>query len=325
MAESEPHDNAMYKWLTFGRPAVDVFIKGSELYKAELLAIREGLNSDPVLAEVLRAGETNRIDEETANVERMLAWLRGRKDEQPGRWHLHLHNVSHLTVRYLKAAAKLYVDDVRQRRDALASKLGLGGLATEDLDVAIARVEEVLTSPPLQSATPLPLAFLRSRTSDIAPEKPLEAPPHRERVTEVASTIEVLDPDLRKRCVSLLHHLTETQAPEQYDSVLRESTTILEDRLRSACGLPNELVGQDLVAAAFKQPPKLKLGDTKSEKEAAKLLFMGAFGFLRNPPHHRLFANLRRERVVQLLGLVDYLLLLIDDGTREVKPPDADV
>jgi hypothetical protein len=55
---------------------------------------------------------------------------------------------------------------------------------------------------------------------------------------------------------------------------------------------------------------------------------MGVFGFLRNPTHHRLLGELALERVMQQLGMIDYLLGLLDgaqrERTSEAKTPAPD-
>lgn len=57
-------------------------------------------------------------------------------------------------------------------------------------------------------------------------------------------------------------------------------------------------------------------------QEAAHLFFRGYSGLVRNEVMHRLVESYTKERVLQLLGTVDYLLFLLSKAQVE-KAGDA--
>jgi len=92
-----------------------------------------------------------------------------------------------------------------------------------------------------------------------------------------------------------------------------EATKILEHRLRQASKLDSSYDGVKLVTAALAGPnPPIRLSSHQSEQEAGHMLFRGVFGFVRNPFHHRLMGTVAQQRVLQILGMVDYLLHLLE-------------
>lgn len=105
---------------------------------------------------------------------------------------------------------------------------------------------------------------------------------------------------------------------ERLDTVIAEATRILETRLRTLTGAPQECVGVDLARRAFAgESPLLRVSDVTSEQEAVHLLFRGAFGFIRNPVQHKLLGKLSPDRVLQILGFIDHLLFLAETAKRE--------
>ena len=108
---------------------------------------------------------------------------------------------------------------------------------------------------------------------------------------------------------------------DRFDTVVMEATKILEHRLRQASGLDSSFDGVKLVTAALAgSPPLLLLSSHPGEQEAAHLLFRGIFGFVRNPFHHRLMGNVAQQRVLQLLGTVDYLIYLLQSAQCNKNP-----
>ena len=63
-----------------------------------------------------------------------------------------------------------------------------------------------------------------------------------------------------------------------------------------------------------KQPPTIKFSDEKDIQESAHLLFRGYSGFVRNEVMHGLVSSYTRERVLQLMGMVDYLLFILSNA-----------
>jgi uncharacterized protein (TIGR02391 family) len=99
--------------------------------------------------------------------------------------------------------------------------------------------------------------------------------------------------------------------------VITEATRILENRMRDVSGL--EGAGIELASRAFGRDPLLRVSHISAEQEGAHALFRGIFGFVRNRVHHRLQPDIAPERVMQVLGMIDYLLFLISTSERVQK------
>jgi uncharacterized protein (TIGR02391 family) len=174
-----------------------------------------------------------------------------------------------------------------------------------------------------KTAEPVPLVISAlapdANDSDIAGTP---APPVAPLIAAVAPvpatvTIGILDPELRERCLDLFSVFDESNQTHRFDTVISEASRILEDRVRKRAGLGVELIGMDLMSAAFgTTPPKLQLSTVENEQKAAHLLFRGAVGFIRNPVQHQLLSQLHRDRVLQILGYIDYLLYLTATATK---------
>ena len=70
------------------------------------------------------------------------------------------------------------------------------------------------------------------------------------------------------------------------------------------------------------EKPRIQFSDRKDLQESAHLLFRGYSGFIRNELMHELVPSFTRQRVSQLLAMVDYLLDLLSTAkipNRTVK------
>ena len=141
--------------------------------------------------------------------------------------------------------------------------------------------------------------------------------------------IPVLDEGLRKRCLPLIAAIDHNRENEssnkedsvQLDSVVREMSVVLEDRIRKLAKLDSEkLKGKDLMGRAFGgSDPPIRFSADSAAQEGAHLLYRGYSGFVRNEVMHELVPTYTRERVLQLLGMVDYLLFLLTQATRHAE------
>lgn len=139
-------------------------------------------------------------------------------------------------------------------------------------------------------------------------------------------SVEIRDPELRKRCLDLLSRFRKDGQHDRLDTVVNEATRILEDRLRSLSSAPATCVGVDLVKHAFGSlSPRLIVSNVSPEQEAAHLLFRGVFGFVRNSVHHRLVGTLDPGRVLQIVGMVDYLISVAEAAKREKRETTSGV
>jgi hypothetical protein len=99
------------------------------------------------------------------------------------------------------------------------------------------------------------------------------------------------------------------------DTVIREATIILENRIRNLSNAPNSKFGVDLASFAFGgQNPQIRISELTAEQEAAHLLYRGIFGFIRNSSHHNLIINFDSNRVLQIIAFIDYLIYLAENA-----------
>jgi hypothetical protein len=54
----------------------------------------------------------------------------------------------------------------------------------------------------------------------------------------------------------------------------------------------------------------------EAEQKAVLLFFKGVFGPIRNPSHHKLLGNLSPERTIQILGMIDYAIHLVETAEK---------
>ena len=134
----------------------------------------------------------------------------------------------------------------------------------------------------------------------------------------------IRDAALRDRCSDLL------AAPGSYDRVLREATTILEDRMRGAVSqerltvlLPSaaDQTGDRLVNALFNPTnPVLSISDDRARRVAFRNILTGTVGYLRNTSHHAIDDQIAWSWAWSVAGLIDQLLA--DIAGCAVIPPD---
>jgi hypothetical protein len=204
----------------------------------------------------------------------------------------------------------------------LSSKPKISKCALQAVDQRISYFEEKTEIGVFRNATPHQL-YVRdldavegqsaNRGSDDSTElgmgTSLRPRPH------LIDSIEILDPELKSRCLDLFHKFQEDEQNERLDTVVTEATRILETKLRKVSNAPDDCVGVELARFALSgNAPPLTVSEITSEQEAAHLLFRGVFGYIRNPVHHHLIENLRPGRVLQIIGMIDYLLFIVQDA-----------
>jgi hypothetical protein len=126
-----------------------------------------------------------------------------------------------------------------------------------------------------------------------------------------------MDAILMKRCYDLL------QAPTNFDRVIREATTVLEDRIRNR--VPHEIMskliplsqeqqGEKLVDKLFSpKSPILVVSSDEHERLAFYKILSGVFSYLRNPHHHKLDDKTEWSWAWSTTGLIDRLLFEVDN------------
>lgn len=133
---------------------------------------------------------------------------------------------------------------------------------------------------------------------------------------ELAPVLVIKDDELRSRCSDLL------QAPGNYDRVIREATTVLENRLRSkpphallAQLIPNaaDQMGDNLVNKLLSpNSPILVISSEKRKQLAFHRIMLGAVSYLRNPYHHSLDPYTEWSWAWSTVGFIDRLLADIE-------------
>lgn len=131
--------------------------------------------------------------------------------------------------------------------------------------------------------------------------------------------LEIKDAELRERCVDLL------AAPDKYDRAVREACVILEHRVRTMIKAETSVLGVNLMTQAFRRESgALILADDSAEQEGAHQLYRGIVGFLKNPTSHRLVTSYSRNRAMEVIGFVDFLLDILQEAQRrEVEPGEG--
>ena len=124
------------------------------------------------------------------------------------------------------------------------------------------------------------------------------------------------DDELRNRCADLLG------APGAFDRVIREATTILENRMRSKPShetlsrlIPNssDQTGENLVNKLLSPDnPVLVISSDKGRRVAFYKILIGAFSYLRNPYHHKIDPTTEWSWAWSTVGFIDRLLSDVD-------------
>lgn len=323
---SENHDEHVYNWIMFERETVEFVLRAIDFYVSFLGDESRELAEDPDLAKLITE-DTRRelgLGRDKDRATRLRQWINEQTKNNRDSYRVDI-SLSHGTVRFIKAVALLYLAQLKIKRNLLASRPNISTTTLSAVDREISRKEELFTSAGVfKNATLVPL---------LAPFSPETVPPMptanavdilsdtlltaaRPRPILVDS-IEILDHELRARCLDLFNQFQEAGQGNRNDTVVSEASRILENRLRAITGSEDGSTAKQLVTLAFNaQKPKLRVSSVVAEQEAAQLLFLGTFGFIRNQVQHKLLGTLQAERVLQILGWIDYLLSVIEQAER---------
>ena len=124
----------------------------------------------------------------------------------------------------------------------------------------------------------------------------------------VAAEILLSDPQLKRKCIDLF------ERNENFDTIIREATVILEDRIRRLSGDSERRSGVALVNWALSADPnkaKLVISSESSEQEGFYSLCKGIMLGFRNEAHHNIDDAITREQALKLCGLIDSLLEIL--------------
>jgi hypothetical protein len=311
----EPPDHHLYEWLGFEHDTFKFYFNAVKFYASLLDRDVKLITEDEDLQAILgdRELDSFSIAKEINRAQKMRQWFEDHFKKQGRDAADYDVQLVHGVIRFLKSAGLLYLQHLRQRRQVLANRRDISKAMLEAVDQQLARFEEKTEIGVFRAATPYPIAL--SQLSHLEDkEAPAGRRPEALHVDHIRprpvilDTIEIRDPELRKRCLDLLAQFREDGQHDRLDTVVNEATRILEDRLRLLSKAPATCVGVDLAKHAFGTTPNLIVSDIPAEQESAHLLYRGVFGFIRNSVHHRLIGNLQPERVLQIVGMADYLI-----------------
>jgi len=289
------------------------------------------LEGDPDLAKLITE-DTRRelgLGRDKDRATRLRQWIQEHAEQHGDSYHVDI-SLGHGTVRFIKAAALLYLAQLKNKRNILASRPNVTAATLSALDRELSRKEELFTSAGVfknASAVPLLASFAPTTETKPAIEREMAASTApllsaaRPRPVLVDS-IEILDHELRARCLDLFNQFQEAGQADRNDTVISEASRILENRLRGVTRCEDGSNAKQLITLAFNvQKPGLRVSSVVAEQEAAQLLFLGTFGFIRNQVQHKLLGDLPAERVLQVLGWIDYLLSVIEQAERVEDAP----
>jgi hypothetical protein len=326
METSENHDDYQYNWVLFERDTILFVLRAIDFYLALLGDEEAELSSDPDLAALI-TDDTRRelgLKRDKERTQRIKQWLEDKLADRKNSWDVSF-SPSHWLVRFMKSVGLLYLAKLKKSRNSLASRTNVTSATLSAVDREISSKEEIFnTSGVFKNASPLELlASYGEETVATDTQATAEGvsllTASRPRPILVGS-IEILDHELRTRCLDLFNKFQESGQSDRNDTVVSEATRILENRLRTVTACEDGKSAKQLVTLAFNvDNPIVAVSSVRAEQEAAQLLFLGTFGFIRNQVQHKLLGDMPAERVLQILGWVDYLLSVISQSRDSVR------
>ncbi|MDA2916825.1 TIGR02391 family protein [Nitrospinae bacterium AH_259_B05_G02_I21] len=274
-------------------------------------------------------------DRQMMRVNRMIEWADKRLQEAtPEDPDIVEWDVTYGTLRLLKAGGLFRVRQIEKQREEVINKYpNMPRALLASIDEKMAQYRDKLEIGKMSGLPPADI-FLEATQEGVEtidaigvvgkptdPKVITHVPPYLE-------TIPLLDEELRARCLPLIALLDseevdseDTEEGTKLDTVVREMSVILENRIRKLARLKEaRLKGVKLMGRAFGgDKPLLRFSTEKDIQESAHLLYRGYSGFVRNEVMHSLIPTFTRERVLQLLGFVDYLLFILTQAKRPTK------
>lgn len=276
-----------------------------ELMKFEAIANELEIDADPYKIQIIR-------------LERMIDWGENQLEKAGSRSFVMDSGLSYGTLRYLKAGVLLLAKRLLEKEEEAIQKYeNLPLSLLQEYEEKIKQLLNIAEVGMLNGLRPAQIFFeapiIRKKERIVAKaQKNVEAKAYSIETSE----IQIIDSVLRKRCLELLRKLVEPDFQEQLDIIVREMSVILEDRIRNVSGIKGKH-GMALINAAFcVEPPLIKFSGEKDRQEMAQLLYRGYLGFVRNEVMHKLVPSYSKDRVMQLMGFVDYLLFLLSRAER---------
>ncbi len=283
-----------------------------------LKSIVQELEQYSELAESLEL-ESSPYEKEIGRLKGMIDWGEKKLGAEASQsfGEITVNGVSYGSLRYLKAGILFRVSELFQKRSDVLKKAKT--VPRSILQTFDERIQQLLNFAEMGILNGLKPAdvFFDIISSGEQPNEDLKILPQIPPSINQGTSFEVpiIDPVLRKRCLSILGALEEGGTSDQYDTIIREMSVILEDRVRELSGYTGKLAGVQLFGETMgKLRPNITFSDDKDIQKSAHLLFRGYSGFVRNEVMHRLVSSYTRGRVLQLIGMVDYLLFILSNA-----------
>lgn len=208
---------------------------------------------------------------------------------------------------------------IRQQISKRATRLGI---ASEAAQILMAREVGIGTSRALRKLEPHVQEQVRENLPLLIPE------PSAKSTSKSSSTVRgkdpflaaidflILDSELMSRCRDLL------KSKKHFDRVLREATTVLEDRIKSKAEITTSIRPMTLVNRALN--PNLDrailiISDEPSEQEGFHSLCKGIVLAFRHEAHHNLDDDVTREDALKFCAFIDVLLGMLERARLRVE------
>jgi hypothetical protein len=210
-------------------------------------------------------------------------------------------------------------------REQISKRAARLGIAAEAAQIAWARELGIGTATALRRLPPhlqdqarsaIPSALPRSQGA----KKPSPEPPPTKKSPDpvlLAADYIINDRELKSRCRHLLRR------KKHLDTVLREATVVLEDRIRTLSGIQERLNPAPLISRALAPDPSraiLVVSQEPSEQQGFHNVCLGLVLTFRDPAHHALDDTTTREDALKFIGFIDVLLGMLGAATKRVSP-----
>ncbi len=269
--------------------------------------------------------ERSPVTQEIEKLDRMVAYCNKVLAELAKGTH-GFYSITYGSLRWLKAGMLFEIAALKKERDQCVSQRGvMPRIVLESINSKIASLENLAEQGIFNGLVPIQLVVASAEPVPLRIEV-ADSMHHDVSSPSCVMRVELMDPELLRRCGDLYEKFADSpEHQDRFDTVLREASTVLEDRIREVSGLAQNLIGLDLVSRALaSNTGELIISDEPSEQEGGHALFRGFFGLVRNTVAHNIVPAYTKERAAQVLALADYLLFLLSRARRR-HPPTAKV
>ena len=143
--------------------------------------------------------------------------------------------------------------------------------------------------------------------------------------SEVAPKLDIADEELASRCLPML------TGDDNADTVIREATTILEDRIRNKPShkylsklMPDSAnqSGEKMADKLFApKNPVILVSTDEGERRGVFMYLKGIFAYPRNVTHHKISDSLEKSWAWSVVGTIDHILGVVGSASVIGDPP----